>query len=438
MSLITEGELKITKAKTHLVSKFPFIAVLALGLRYRNAGEYGIQLPFPTMATDAIHIFWDENFVAKITVYELVGVVAHEVVHVMMLHILRRGNRDAMIWNMACDYIVNIIVLDMGFQLPADRLYEEKYRGKDGTKWTVELVYDDLIQQQKEKEKNRPQQGGQGKPQEGTGQPGSSQPGQDSKPSQEKPQGSDMPKENLWGTFMEPRKEDGTPLNEQEKTELGEQIKVKVLQAAAAAKSAGNLPGAFKGLLKALGQSNVNWQDYIQNWVSGHTPDDYTWKRPNRRMLGVYDMITPSIQFNGAGVGVLSIDTSGSVTTKELRKAVTEIVAMIETCNPEKLYIIQHDAKVQRVDVWERGDTFDKLELAGRGGTKIKPVFDYVGREIDEEVQWMICFTDMEVPDFPPLSEEPDFPVLWAATGSKRGHKFGTYLPIRPALEMAE
>lgn len=394
MSTISEAQDKITKAKTKLVIKHPFFSIVALGLLFRNAIEDGYP-SIKTMATDGRHVWWDAEFVMKWTLNQIMGVIVHEVLHVVFFHCLRRGVRNPMIWNIACDYAVNLIVIDCGFELPPDRLLDEKYRN-----WTVDAIYDDLIEQMKDDEES------------GGDQPGGG---------------------NGWGQVMEPRNDDGTAMSDAQKTELTEEIKVKVIQAAEAAKSVGKLPLALESLIKAVGKPTVDWKDYIQSWVSGTNPDDYTWKRPSRKMLGLYNMFAPSVQTNGCGVGVLSIDTSGSVSDRELKAYVKEIVGIIEICNPDKLYIMQHDVRVNRVDVYEAGDVFDSLKITHRGGTNIRPSFKKA-MEIDEQVDWMICFTDMGINDYPSLAESPDFPVLWAATGPNNA-PFGTYLPIKSSVE---
>ena len=66
---------------------------------------------------------------------------------------------------------------------------------------------------------------------------------------------------------------------------------------------------------------------------------------------------------------------------------------------------------VQKIDEWEAGDSFDSLKIKGRGGTRIRPVFEHVAREIDEQIDWMVCFTDMGIEDYPSIKEAPDFPV---------------------------
>lgn len=447
MSLLTEGQEKITKAKTKLVLKHPFFSILALSLLFRNATEDGMPI-VDTMGTDGRHIWWDEEFVDKCSVLEVVGVIAHEILHVVFMHMLRRGIRDPLIWNIACDYAINHIVIEAGLTLPSDALMEPKYKG-----WLVDAIYDDLIKKGEELKKrrrlgrpceegepgNRPGNSkGPKVPSEGKG----DQPG--NKPSDEKgdqpggsgggkPQdGKGDGKTPLWGTVMEPRNDDGTPMSDADKVELQEEIKIKIVQAATAAKSIGKLPVALEGLVKAVGKPTVDWRAYIQDWVSGKTPDNYTWKRPNKKMLGLYNLITPSMQFNGAGIGVISIDTSGSVSNEELVKYVTEVMGVVEICNPEKVYIMQHDVVVHNVDVWEQGDDFSHLKITHRGGTCITPSFKKAAK-FDEQINWMICFTDMGINDFPLARNAPDFPVLWAATGPDIA-PFGTYISLRDPI----
>jgi len=400
---------KMTKAKTRLVIHQPFFSVLALGLTYVETEM------LPTMATDGKHIYWNPDFVEKLTIEECAGVIAHEVMHVAWLHMLRRGHRDPLLWNLACDYAINPVVLSSGLHLPLgkgytkdnpDYCHDPKYKD-----WSAYSIYEDLL---KNAEKNAKGISLNGDPKDGSGGP---QDGQ-------KP---------LWGEVMDATGKEGKALSESEKRELEEEIKINVKQAAESAKARGKLPAGMEGLIAAVGKPKIDWKDYIQNWVSGRIPDNYTWVKPNRRMMVNYDIYMPSMQLNGAGIGVLSIDTSGSVSDKELQEYITEIVGVIEICNPEKLYIIQHDAIVQKVDEWNAGDDFSKLHIKGRGGTCIKPSFEKV-KEFDETIDWMICFTDMGICDFPSAEQAPEFPVLWAATGPDNA-PFGTYIPIRDAMQ---
>jgi predicted metal-dependent peptidase len=124
------------------------------------------------------------------------------------------------------------------------------------------------------------------------------------------------------------------------------------------------------------------------------------------------------------------------VSNEELIKYITEIVGVVEICNPEKVYIIQHDSEVHGCLEWEAGDDFKELKVTHRGGTAIKPSFKYAATKIDEEINWMICFTDMGIMDYPTAQQAPDYPVLWAATGPDNA-PFGTYISLRDPIGAA-
>ena len=281
---IEEAEAKILKAKTALITKHPFISILALGLIFRNADEDGMGHLVATMATDGKHVWWNAAFVNRLSVAEVTGVIAHEVMHCVWLHMLRRGVRDPLVWNIATDAVINITVPEMGFVLPPDGINMPQYKD-----WLAEDVYEDMIKNQPPiifdfempgtpcpdgqsgdsgsgKAKGRGDQKTEGKG--GGGKPGD----EDADAADGGQSGETGPqKKKLWGTFIDPRNEDGSQMSDADKAELYEEIKIKVVQAAEAAKAIGKLPASMNGLIKAAGQPKVDWKNYIQQWVKGRS-----------------------------------------------------------------------------------------------------------------------------------------------------------------------
>lgn len=392
------AEDKMAKAKVQLFFVAPFYSIVVshLPLVECNAGWN------KTMATDGNRIYWNREFVDNLTLDETIGVLVHETLHVAWMHPSRRGLRNAYLWNIAGDIAINQTILDGKFTLPKMGIFGPQYDKYKG--WPVNQIYEDLLQNTPKLKLKFSGNGG--------GNIGDDD-GQD-----------------MWGGVIDPRNEDGSPMSPAEVENMEGETKIMVKSAAESAKSRGKLPGGLEGLIEAIGKPKINWKEYIQSWVTGHTPDDYSWNRPNRKMFVNHRIYMPRMKLNGAGIGFLSIDTSGSVSDHELVEYVTEITGVIEICNPEKLYIIQHDAIIQRVDEWEQGMDFKDLKIKGRGGTCIQPSFKKA-LEMEGEIDWMICFTDMGIGDYPSVA--PPFPVLWAATGPDNA-PFGTYLPLKDAL----
>ncbi|SVD77611.1 uncharacterized protein METZ01_LOCUS430465, partial [marine metagenome] len=72
-----------------------------------------------TAATDGRTIFINDKFLSALKSSEQNALLLHEVLHMALLHCIRIGSRDPMIWNIAADIVVNnLITLNTPFQLP--------------------------------------------------------------------------------------------------------------------------------------------------------------------------------------------------------------------------------------------------------------------------------------------------------------------------------
>src|SRR6516162_4865996 len=87
----------ITKARARLLVRAPFIGSIALGLAWVNAPDIG------TMATDGRSVWFNPEWCDGHGVEKTMGVIAHEVLHVVNRHHLRRGERDAELWDVDAD-----------------------------------------------------------------------------------------------------------------------------------------------------------------------------------------------------------------------------------------------------------------------------------------------------------------------------------------------
>ena len=79
---------------------------------------------------------------------------------------------------------------------------------------------------------------------------------------------------------------------------------------------------------------------------------------------------------------------------------------------PSSVTIIVCDRVIRDVIRFEQGEVIYDLDIKGRGGTAVTPVFDYVYNQ-ELKVDKFIYFTDLDVKDFP---DQPEFPVLWVST----------------------
>ena len=86
-----------SKARSRLVLDQPFFGTLCLRLKPVQSDE------METAATDGEHIYYNPKYFLKLREPERVGLLAHEVMHVALLHMLRRQEREHRKWNVATD-----------------------------------------------------------------------------------------------------------------------------------------------------------------------------------------------------------------------------------------------------------------------------------------------------------------------------------------------
>jgi len=84
---------------------------------------------------------------------------------------------------------------------------------------------------------------------------------------------------------------------------------------------------------------------------------------------------------------------------------------------------------VQHVDTYEAGDPI-VLAPHGGGWTDFAPPFEWVEEHLHERPAALVYLTDLQPcgGGFP--EREPDYPVLWAATGHRTDAPFGEVIKV--------
>ncbi len=327
----------------------------------------------PTMATDGKSIFYNAEFTDALSEPELDGVKVHEAYHRILKHHLRMGKRDAELWNIACDYAINPIIIQSGLVLPEGALIDAKFKGM-----SAEKIYDLLKEDQGD---------------DGNGGGGSGQP---------QPQ--------AWGNV----EDQGGDMSEDQIKSEEATINAQVVMAVNSMKTeAGKLPANIKEIIDEMKRSQIDWKDVLRRFVGGDQPEGYSYRRPNRRQWYLNEVVTPVSNKIGCGDIVVGIDTSGSVSSIELSHFLGELNAIAESSGAESVTIITCDYDVQGVVRYEKGDQIEDIVCKGRGGTRVMPVFDYIA-ENNINVDNFIYFTDMGIGDYP--QQDVGYPILWVSS----------------------
>lgn len=357
---------RVQIARTSLLLDQPFFGVLALQL---------VQVEDPTCDTawtDGRSIGWSPAFVDTLSPDELIGVLAHEVMHCACGHAWRRDSRDAKRWNIAADYAINDLLTSAGLKLPSSALLDPQYSGKH-----AEWIYDRLPP-------SSPNGGnGQGNDPGGSGEV------------RDAPADGTAPTESDW----------------QQATE----------QAKNAAKAQGKLPASLQRQLGDATKPVVDWRSLLRRYVQEVCKVDYSWTRPNVRYIpsGLY---LPALHSIACGRIAVAIDTSGSIDRVLLQQFAAEVQAIASEMQPSSVDVLYCDAKVHRVDTFDRGELIE-MNAVGGGGTNFAPVFEHLE---SEPPVVLVYLTDL-YGTFPTAA--PEYPVIWASNGADAA-PFGDVVPV--------
>jgi len=447
---------RVRKARAELILSQVFYSVLVSNVDPKPSRA------IPTMATDGRNHFYNPDFIAKLNQTQLLAVQAHESEHDARRHHSRRNGRDPAKWNEACDYAINVDLVDAGFQLPDWVLLDPKYRGM-----SAEDIYRTReLDQQKEEEAKKPPppDDDQDEPEDGEddqeqddqseddsdtgdgddeseddaedddadegdsdqGGDDQSEDGADGDSGNGDAEGEDEADGQGEGQAEgdgqdRPGKSSGDPggmgevldaaTDAADMAAADAQWETIFRQAAFLAEKRGTAPGHVTREIKRADNPPQDWRETLRAWFDQGSLKVESWNRPNRRFAGA-GIYLPGQRRDGINRAVFLIDTSGSMDPIALAAINNEAQAAMDDGVLDEVIVIYGDVRVTRVDTYRQGDEIE-FDPRGGGGTDLKPLFKHVADEL-EDVSLIVCFTDMEIGDPGP---EPACPVLFAATG---------------------
>ncbi|WP_430784964.1 vWA domain-containing protein [Actinoplanes sp. G11-F43] len=319
-------------------------------------------------------------------------VLAHEMLHVALRHADRGGARDPYLWNVACDYVINGWLVEMGVgTLPDGTLYDPELAGS-----SAEQVYDRIAGDLRRMRKLSTLRG------QGAG---------------------DMLGEPLpWSG----RRGGGMDLDEYCRRAL--------LTGYAYHQSSGRglLPSGLVAEIRVLEQPPLPWDVRLARWFDEHVPMTEpvrSYARPSRRQSATPDIPRPGRYRPEEAVprstfGVV-VDTSGSMNHELMGKALGAIVSYATARDVPAARVVFCDAAPYDAGYLPVSDIAGRVRVRGRGGTILQPAIDLLER----------------AEDFPPSG-----PILVITDGwidvlrIRRAHAFlmprGARLPFTPRGEV--
>lgn len=351
---------------------------------------YSIDENCETAATDGKRIYFNPQFLEELSDAELDFVMMHEILHVVLQHCLRKGNRDNERFNIACDIVVNSNILlseNMNPKAIVLRKYGESMHlapdGKEGYEYTVEQVYD-MLPRRKEGDPEHALTGG-----------------------MEKYGNSTWDDHTKWGMY-----EDDETLRDtwgKRFTDACEAISIRD-----PLKQRGLLPLVAERFLKELYKPQTDWRLILNDFVQKEIVD-YSFAPPDRRFDESLFFLP---EFNDKEDFVedilFMIDTSGSMTDDMITAAYSEVKGAIDQFDGKlKGWLGFFDAAIIEPQPFSDEAEFEIIKPAGGGGTDFRIIFEYVNCQMADKLPAsIIIMTDGFAP-FPEEEMVGNIPVLW-------------------------
>ena len=388
LSLSSGSKSPAQKARSWFISSYPLLGAMVAGF---DLVEDTSVCTRESISVAAVNAFTKEIFINSVlglSEEECRFVIAHEVLHVGLMHAARCQGRDPYLWNIACDFVVNGWLVEMGVgSIPRfGALHDPELKGL-----SAESVYDRIVTDLRRYRKLGTFRG------VGLG---------------------EMLGERDWHLSS-----DAQDLDDFYKRALTQGLEYHQ------ASGRGYLPAGLIEEIRALSQAPIPWDVQLANWF-----DDYfdplekrrSYARPSRRQAATPDIPRPrhvpfEAALDGRTFGVI-LDTSGSMDRVLLAKALGAIASYSMARDVPAVRVVFCDAATYDQGYMAPEAIAGRVQVRGRGGTVLQPGIDLLQR----------------AEDFP-----TDGPLLVITDGFcdslqiRRNHAFviprGRHLPFAPA-----
>lgn len=376
------------RARSWFISSFPLLGAMVSAFEFIENADLCRREEIQVAAVDEVARTIYLNPAAGLTESERRFVIAHEVLHVSLRHLGRRRGRDAYLWNVACDYVINGWLVEMGVGTPPalGLLHDAQLAGL-----SAEEVYDRIVTDLRRARKLATLAGRQG----------------------------DMLERRIGGGHLPA---EGTDLDAFYRSMLARGLALHDQQ------GRGLLPAGLIEEIRALMQPPIPWDVKLAQWFDHHFPPiekQRSYARPSRRQASTPDiprarwMVDPR-WLEGRTFGVV-LDTSGSMDRHLLARALGAIASYAAARDVPAARVVFCDAAPHDAGYMPADEIAGRVEVRGRGGTVLQPGIDLL----------------QDARDFP-----ADGPILVITDGAcdtlaiRRSHAYllpeGRRLPFRP------
>lgn len=464
----------IETLKRKMLVKYPFFGSVITNAKFKESKDIS------TAETDGKAIYYNPDFLEKLSVEEQMFILAHEVCHIAFNHILRSKDKDTRLWNIATDAVINqflkrdgLTIVEGGVDIAeaiaydAEEFYEKLLQEKEqiqqqqsGSGQSKSSQQQSQSQQQSGNFKTQEQQNGGGSSQEQDEQSQEQSGGGTGEDSQEEEQqyvGHDT--HSMWEEAVkkhdeeqeqqkknksildkimeklkqkqdkekkqdeEEKQDDHESIGEKEAFEKNTQERQRQLQElreeiARESAQAGKEPGERTRTVGSIGTSKpiVDWRYYLREAT---TRFDVDWSFMNAEVE--YGVLNPKLEEYPIPETEIVLDTSGSINEELLKNFLRECKNIL---HHSALKVGCFDTKFYGFHEIRRIEDIENMQFKGGGGTNFNAAVGAFSRRVQNKIIFTDGYADM--PD-----EAID--AIWIVFGSTRiNPKGGKVIYITP------
>lgn len=335
------------KAKKWFLLHYPLLAALAASFDIIENVEICKSLMIDIAAVSEVDKKIYINPLANLNEQGMKFVIAHEILHVALNHSRRRSGRDHLIWNLACDFVINHWLVEMNIGIPPNGVYLDK----ELAYLSADEIYLKIAQDVKLKKKLM------------------------------------TFKDKNAGSSKSNKSCDILDYDETYFSEFADACKEALLRGYYLHESSGkgNLPASLIEEIKMINQPSIPWQVELAEWIAIHFPleeNKKTYSRTSRRQSSTPDIprpayIKPEYNKTTRTYGVI-LDTSGSMDKNLLGKCLGAITSYSLAQEVKEVRLIFCDAKPYDEGFVPIEMLEHKVKVKGRGGTVLQQAVNYL------------------------------------------------------------
>ena len=435
---MTKIEEKLKKGKIQLQTRNSFFGRLILALEFQESKDVDDKGK-PICQTIGVdykgNCHYNSKFIEELTNKELVGILAHELLHIALLHHFRFSGREPQLSNIAEDICINSILVKDRYVLPTIEVTDDKglkthkVNGlvpnqndeieldfqvckitiKDCSTKNAEMIYEEIIKQLRKNGQNislstedlsecSDRQSGDG------GGDGGNKSGK----------GNALAngiKEVAKRVLDDHIKVDKNKMSKKQVQKAQKQIEGMVREALEHSRMRGDTPCGLERLWGSIHEEKFNWKTLLQRYITELLPYDQSWRSFGKKTYGtgIYSPMTLREQIDVT----VAIDVSGSIGETDLTDFMSEIVGVANQFkNRIKMTIMTHEDEV--VDTFSvfNSDDVKNIKIRGCGGTSFEPVVENV-KQNHKQTKCLVWLTDGYGEK--ELEKQP-FEVIWVLT----------------------